>query len=337
MVPMPRDGLVAAVLGAGSWGTAFARHLAHRGHRVTLWARRPGFAAELRRSRENAAYLPGVKLPAGIAITGDLDEALDEAEAVFLAVPSFAVREVAARAARAVPPGSPVISLAKGLERGSRKRLSRVLSEVLPGNPVFVLSGPSHAEEVARDHPTAVVLAGHDEDIGRWLQRTLISPRFRVYLSADVTGVEYCGALKNVLALGTGIADGLGYGDNTRAALIARGLAEMARVVTALGGRVETVYGLAGLGDLVATATSPHSRNRAVGQRIGRGEGLKEILAGMRMVAEGVYATEVFHDLVRELGVEAPIADAVYRVLYRGEPPGEQIDRLMFRPPKWEW
>ncbi|MGY4706141.1 NAD(P)H-dependent glycerol-3-phosphate dehydrogenase [Candidatus Bipolaricaulota sp. J31] len=334
---MSRDGFLAAVLGAGSWGTAFARHLAQRGHRVTLWARRPEFAAELRRSRENAAYLPGVKLPAGIVITGDLDEALEKAEAVFLAVPSFAVREVAARAARSVPPGNPVISLAKGLERGSRKRLSQVLSEVLPGNPVFVLSGPSHAEEVARDHPTAVVLAGHEEDISRWLQRTLISPRFRVYLSADVTGVEYCGALKNVLALGTGIADGLGYGDNTRAALIARGLAEMARVVTALGGRMETVYGLAGLGDLVATATSPHSRNRAVGQRIGRGEALKEILTGMRMVAEGVYAAEVFHDLVRELGVEAPIADAVYRVLYRGEPPGEQIDRLMLRPPKWEW
>ncbi|MCD6128967.1 NAD(P)-dependent glycerol-3-phosphate dehydrogenase [Candidatus Bipolaricaulota bacterium] len=327
----------AAVLGAGSWGTAFSRLLARAGHRVTLWARRPEQAAALSRDRENREYLPGVRLPDEVLITSDLAEAVAGAQVVFFAIPSFAMRDVARRVAPHLPAGIPIVHLAKGLERPTGLRMSQVLSCVLPGHPLFALSGPSHAEEVGRDHPTAVVLAGEDLGLGARLQHALMTRRFRVYLSDDLLGVEFCGAVKNVLAIGTGISDGLGYGDNTRAALITRGLVEMARFGRAVGARAETFYGLAGLGDLVVTATSEHSRNRRVGLRIGQGESLDEILSGMRMVAEGVFAVEVLYKKAAELGVEMPITEAVYRVLYKGEPPRAQIDRLMLRPPRREF
>jgi len=326
----------AAVIGAGSWGTSFARLLALAGHRVRLWARRPELVRTLEETRENPDYLPGVSLPESIEYTGELGEALAGAEAVFFAVPSLALGEVAKQAAPHVPPGIPLVSLAKGLEPGTGRRMSQVLAEHLSGRPLFALSGPCHAEEVARDHPTCVVLAGEDLALGERLQRALMTPRFRVYLSDDLLGVEYCGAVKNVLAIGAGISDGLGYGDNTRAALITRGLAELARLGRAVGARPETFYGLAGLGDLVVTATSDLSRNRRVGLRLGRGEPLQEILAGMRMVAEGVHTSRLVHELAEELGVELPLCAAVYRVLHLGEPPRAQIDRLMLRPPKYE-
>ncbi|MCD5408813.1 NAD(P)-dependent glycerol-3-phosphate dehydrogenase [Candidatus Bipolaricaulota bacterium] len=326
----------AVVIGAGSWGTAFARLLALAGHRVHLWARRPELVRVLREIRENPDYLPGISLPETIEFTAELGEALAWAEAAFFAVPSIALGEVAERAAPHVPPEIPLVSLAKGLEPGTGRRMSQVLGEALPGRPLFILSGPCHAEEVARDHPTAVALAGEDTALGERLQRVLMTPRFRVYLSDDLLGVEYCGAIKNVLAIGAGISDGLGYGDNTRAALITRGLAELARLGRAVGARPETFYGLAGLGDLVVTATSDHSRNRRVGLRIGRGEPLGEILSGMRMVAEGVHTSRLVHALAEKLGVELPLCEAVYRVLHLGEPPRAQIDRLMLRPPKYE-
>ncbi len=325
------------MLGAGSWGTAFSRLLARAGHPVTLWARRPEQAAALSRDRENREYLPGVRLPDEVLITSDLAEAVAGAQVVFFAIPSFAMRDVARRVAPHLPPGIPIVHLAKGLERPTGLRMSQVLSCVLPRHPLFALSGPSHAEEVGRDHPTAVVLAGEDLGLGARLQHALMTRRFRVYLSDDLLGVEFCGAVKNVLAIGTGISDGLGYGDNTRAALITRGLVEMARFGRAVGARAETFYGLAGLGDLVVTATSEHSRNRRVGLRIGQGESLDEILSGMRMVAEGVFAVEVLYKKAAELGVEMPITEAVYRVLYKGEPPRAQIDRLMLRPPRREF
>lgn len=326
----------AAVIGAGSWGTAFARLLALAGHRVRLWARRPGLARTLAETHENPDYLPGVSLPESIEFTCELGEALAGTEAAFFAVPSLALGEVAGKAAPHAPPGIPLVSLAKGLEPTTGKRMSQVLAEHLPDHPLFALSGPCHAEEVARDHPTAVVLAGNDLALGERLQRALMTSRFRVYLTDDLLGVEYCGATKNVLAIGAGISDGLGYGDNTRAALITRGLAELARLGRAVGARPETFYGLAGLGDLVVTATSEHSRNRRVGLRIGRGEPLQEILAGMRMVAEGVHTSQLVHELAKQLGVELPLCEAVYRVLQLGEPPRAQIDRLMLRPPKYE-
>ncbi len=332
----PLGALRAAVIGAGSWGTAFARLLSLAGHRVSLWARRPYLASFLAEHRENPDYLPGVRLPPSVSVSSDLAAALSQAEAAFLAVPSHALREVARRLAPHLPPGVPIVHLTKGLEPGTGKRMSQVLSEELPGHPLFALSGPCHAEEVARDHPTAVVLAGEDLRLGERLQRALLTPRFRVYLSDDLVGVEYCGAVKNVLAIGAGIADGLGYGDNTKAALITRGLAELVRFGRAVGARPETLYGLAGLGDLVVTATSRHSRNRQVGFRIGQGEPLDKILAGMRMVAEGVHTSRVLHELAAKLEVELPLCEAVWRVLHRGEPPQAQIDRLMLRPPRRE-
>ena len=326
-----------AVIGAGSWGTAFARLLALVGHRVRLWARRPELARILEETRENPDYLPGIVLPKSIGFTCDLKKALAGAEAVFFAVPSFGLRDVARRAAPHVPPGIPLVSLTKGLEPGTGRRMSQVLAEHLPSHPLFALSGPCHAEEVARDHPTAVVLAGEDLPLGERLQRALMTPRFRVYLSHDLLGVEYCGATKNVLAIGAGISEGLGYGDNTKAALITRGLAELVRLGRAVGARPETLYGLAGLGDLVVTATSEHSRNRRVGFRLGQGEPIEEILGGMRMVAEGVHTSKLVHELSEKLGVELPLCEAVWRVLYLGESPQAQIDRLMLRSPKREF
>ena len=327
----------AAVIGAGSWGTAFARLLVSAGHQVVLWARRTALAEELRRTRENREYLPAVVLPQELGITSSLGEALAGTEVAFFVVPSFALREVAERAACHIPPGIPLVHLIKGLEEGTGRRMSEILAETIPGHPVFALSGPCHAEEVARDHPTCVVLAGGNLHLGERLQRELMTPRFRVYLSDDLLGVEFCGAMKNVLAIGTGIAEGLGYGDNTRAALITRGLAELARFNRAVGAWPETPYGLTGLGDLVATATSEHSRNRRVGLRVGRGERLPEILAGMRMVAEGVHTSRWLYGLAKKLGVELPLCEAVYRVLHCGEPPQIQIDRLMLRPPRREF
>jgi len=325
-----------AVLGAGGWGTALARLLVHAGHEVALWTRRSAHAAELTERRENAAYLPGVQLPERLAVTDDLGKACHMAEIVVLAVPSFAMRALAATVVPHLSATTAVVHVAKGLEPDTGLRMSEVLFELLSSQPVFALCGPSHAEEVARGHPTAAVLAGASTQVGQVVQQVFMTPRFRAYLSEDLLGVEYCSVIKNVLALGTGIADGLGYGDNTRAALVTRGLAEMARFGRVVGARPETFYGLAGLGDLVVTATSRHSRNRRVGERIGSGERLERIVGEMRMVAEGVHAVPSIYTHACQLGVEMPITEAVYRVLQLGQAPADQIPALMERPPRWE-
>lgn len=326
-----------AVIGAGGWGTALARLLARKGHAVYLWARRPQFAQELGALRENRQYLPGVSLPRGhLTITSDLARAVADADVVLLAVPSFAMRETA-RALREVSADPQAwINLAKGLERESLLTMSGVLRQELQTDNIFTLSGPSHAEEVGRDFPTSVVLAGRDLILGERLQRALMTGRFRVYLSDDLLGVEYGGAVKNVIALAAGILDGLGYGDNAKAALIARGLAEMVRLGVQLGARRETFFGLSGVGDLVATCISEHSRNRRVGYRLGRGESLQQILESMAMVAEGVYATQAVRTLARRHSVEVPITEAVYAVLYEGASPLDQLNALMTREPKRE-
>ncbi|MCL6643201.1 MAG: NAD(P)-dependent glycerol-3-phosphate dehydrogenase [Candidatus Bipolaricaulota bacterium] len=325
-----------AVFGAGGWGTALARLLARKGYAVRLWARRAPFAEELDELRENRQYLPGVSLPRDhLMITADLQYAVKDAEVVLLAVPSFAVREIA-RKLRAHAHPQAWINLAKGLERDSLLTMSAVLEQELGPQKIFTLSGPSHAEEVGRDFPTSVVLAGTDLALGEKIQRALMSERFRVYLSDDLVGVEYGGAVKNVIALAAGILDGLGYGDNAKAALIARGLAEMVRLGVKLGARRETFFGLSGVGDLVATCTSEHSRNRRVGYRLGRGESLQKILESMTMVAEGVYATASVRKLARQHGVEVPITEAVYAVLYEGASPLDQLHALMTREPKRE-
>jgi len=272
------------VLGAGGWGTALARLLANAGHQTTLWVRDPARVDVIARAGENEKYLPGVRLPLDrLTLTHDIAAAA-RAEAVFLAVPSFAMAETCELVAPALPKDPVLVSLAKGLDRATKQTMSELLAARVPAAAVFALSGPSHAEEVGRDVPTAVVLAGADEEMGRTLQRAIATSRFRVYLSNDLRGVELCAAVKNVIALATGISDGLGYGDNSRGALITRGLAEMVRFGRSLGVRDATFFGLSGLGDLVATCTSAHSRNRSVGSRLGRGERLEDILGDMVMV-----------------------------------------------------
>jgi len=324
------------VLGAGGWGTAVSRLLANAGHETVLWARDPAQADRLAQERENAKYLPGVRLPAAhFEITSRI-EAAARAEAVLLAVPSFAMVETCERLAPSLPERAVLISLAKGLDRPSGRTMSEVLRARVPDSSVFALSGPSHAEEVGRDMPTAVVLAGDDLDLGRKLQRAMGTSRFRVYLSDDLHGVEICAAVKNIIALSTGISDGLGYGDNTRGALITRGLAEMVRFGRPLGVRDATLFGLSGLGDLVATCTSLHSRNRAVGYRLGRGERLDDILSDMVMVAEGVFATRIVRDMARARGIEMPITEAVDRLLEGTADALSLVDQIMTREPKVE-
>lgn len=332
-----------AVMGAGSWGTAMARLLVQRGHRVSLWARNRELAHQIHTQRENQRYLPGVKLPIEhLTICNDLRE-LAHRDLYLLAVPSFALRDLARRL-RADLGGSAEdaawVSLIKGMEHrhsdGSLLTMSQVLREELGATNLFALSGPSFAAEVARDYPTTVVLAGENMPQAKRLQRALMTERFRVYLSDDVMGVELGGALKNVIALAAGCSDGLGYGDNAKGALISRGLVEMTRVGIALGARKETFFGLAGLGDLVVTCMSKRSRNRGVGERIGRGESLRDILAGMEMVAEGVYATQAIHSFARAREIDLPITRAVYEVLYEGANPLEKLTELMTREPKRE-
>lgn len=327
-----------AILGAGGWGTALARLLARKGYTVRLWARRPEFARELNALRENRIYLPGVALPRNhLGITSDIAQALENADIVLLAVPSFAMREIAKRVRSVDARPQAWINLAKGLERDSLLTMSAVLKQELYADNIFTLSGPSHAEEVGQDFPTSVVLAGRDLALGEKLQRALMTDRFRVYLSDDLLGVEYGGAVKNVIALAAGILDGLGYGgDNAKAALIARGLAEMVRLGVYLGARRGTFFGLSGVGDLIATCTSEYSRNRRVGYRLGRGESLTEILQSMTMVAEGIYATQAVRELARRHNVEMPITEAVYAVIYEGADPLEQLNALMTREPKRE-
>ena len=328
-----------AVLGGGGWGTAIARLLAQKGHRTRLWVRDPALALRIAAEREHEKYLPGVKLPESLAIFTDLQELQEEGEVILLAVPSFAMRGLARRLAAILATRSRAlafINLAKGIEQASGKTMSELLHEELGQRPIFSLSGPCHAEEVGRDFPTTVVIAGQDLELGRTLQEALMTERFRVYLSDDIKGVEYGGTVKNIIALAAGISDGLGYGDNAKGALISRGLVEMVRLAVHLGARKETLFGLSGLGDLVTTCTSQHSRNRLVGYRLGRGESLEKILSEMEMVAEGVYATDAVRQLARRLGVEMPITEAVYAILHEDAKPLAKLTELMTREPKVE-
>ncbi len=326
-----------AVVGAGSWGTAAAVLLASKGLSIRLWARRREQAEELRERRENRLYLPGVELPPGLAVTGELEEALEGTEVVVLAVPSHGLREVARRLIPLLPAGSTVVSLTKGLEEGSLLRMSQVLEEEgLDPRRIAVLTGPCLAIEVAQGLPTACVSASVSHEVAARVQAVFSAPSFRVYTNPDVVGCELGGAVKNVIAIAAGVADGLGYGENAKAALITRGLAEMARVGVSLGGNPLTFSGLAGMGDLVATCISRKSRNRYVGEELGKGRSLQEILAGMRMVAEGVKTSRALLDLAARVGVEVPITREVVRILYEGGDPRESVASLMLRPPKAE-
>jgi glycerol-3-phosphate dehydrogenase (NAD(P)+) len=322
-----------AVLGAGSWGTALAVHLASNGKTVKLWERDAGVAGQLAATRHNEHYLPGVLIPAGVAVTPDLQSALERAGVVVLAVPSQAVRDVVGRSRVLLRSGSILVNAAKGLEDSTCLRLSEVICEEAPefAGRLAVISGPSHAEEVGRGMPTAVVVAAADPDLAGQVQDLFMTAAFRVYTSSDMVGIELGGALKNIIALAAGISEGLGYGDNTKAALLTRGLTEIARLGIALGANPLTFLGLAGVGDLIVTATSKHSRNRKAGFLLGQGLSLQEALEQVGMVVEGVQTIRAARLLARDRGIEMPITEQTFQVLFSGLAPGVAVSNLMTR------
>lgn len=323
------------VLGSGGWGTALAMLLEQNQHTVTLWSHDPQKAEQLKLKRENP-LLPGMQLPVKLQITNDLN-CLRNAELVVFAPPSFALRAVAKEAAPYLPDGVPLLSVTKGIERGTHLRMSQVIAQETGGeHPIAVLSGPSHAEEVARAMPTGVVAASNRAETAELVQRVFTNERFRVYTHDDMVGVELAGALKNVAALCCGVSDGLGLGDNTKALLITRAMAETSRLAERLGGRKETLAGLAGMGDLIVTCTSMHSRNRRAGIAIGEGRTPQEVVADMGGVVEGYYAAVSAKELADSLGVEMPICEAMYDVLYNGAEVRGMVHRLMSRAPKRE-
>jgi glycerol-3-phosphate dehydrogenase (NAD(P)+) len=324
-----------AVIGAGSWGTAVAAITA-RNAPTWLWARRAELAEQIDRDHRNAEYLADYALPPSLHGTADLEEAVRGAEVVVMGVPSHGFREVMAEAAPFVGAGVPIISLTKGVEQGSLKRMTEVIGELLPDAPAGVLTGPNLAKEIMAGYPAASVVALADGVVCADLQRLFSTDAFRVYTNPDVVGCEVAGALKNVIAIAAGIADGMGFGDNTRAALITRGLAELTRLGVALGGQPLTFSGLAGMGDLVATCISRQSRNRHVGEELGKGRTIEEITTEMNMVAEGVKTSRAVVDLARAKNVEMPISEEVVAVLYEGKKATEVIRSLMLREGKPE-
>ena len=313
------------VLGAGSWGTTVATLAAARNPTV-LWARRDDLARTIDKTHENPAYLPGFGLPPSLRATSDLEEAVSAAELLVVGVPSHGVRAVLEEARPWVHPWIPIVSLTKGFEDGTLLRMTQVIQEVLPGRPAAALTGPNLAREILSGYAAAGVIATQDMAVARAIQGVLRRPMFRVYTNHDVIGAEVGGALKNVIAIATGIAQGLSVGDNTRAAVISRGLAELTRLGVAMGAEERTFAGLAGMGDLIATCMSPLSRNRQVGERLGRGERIEDILAGMHMVAEGVRTATTASGLAERYHLEMPICNEVRRVL-AGEQTGEEAYR----------
>jgi len=328
-----------SVIGGGSWGSAFARYLGSIGLETRLWIREEDILREVAATRENTAFLPGYRFPETVSFTDDLRESAASGEIVFIAVPSQFCRAVYTRIAPVLRREQIVVSLTKGFDKLTLMRMSQVMEEVFRPHVrprLAVLSGPSFAKEVAAGHPTALVIASREPGAAKEVQHLISSLTLRAYTSSDVTGVEVAGALKNVVAIAAGIADALKFGLNTRAALITRGLVEITNLGLALGARKETFSGLAGIGDLVLTCTGELSRNHRVGHELGKGRTLREILAGMRMVAEGVHTTVAARRIARALGVEMPISEEIYQVLYRGKTPKKAVEDLMSRALKAE-
>ena len=325
-----------ALVGAGGWGTALAVLWAKRGNEITLWGHNAERTEKIRVSRENLEYLPGVKLPESIQVTSDISHCA-EADLIVFVTPSTALRSVANQLRATLSGSRPVLlSGTKGIEHGTGMRMSQVLEEIFPQNTVAVLSGPNLAVEVSRDLPTATVLGCPVAECAEELQRHLGSERFRIYSSDETIGIELGGALKNVFAIPAGVSDGFGLGDNSKAALVTRSLAELLRLGTAMGGNSRTFYGLSGAGDLIATCFSQHSRNRRVGEKLGRGETLEQILSATHMVAEGIPTTKSAYECARKLKVETPIIDQVYSVLYEGKRPDQAMQELLGRDQKAE-
>ncbi|RAL22644.1 NAD(P)H-dependent glycerol-3-phosphate dehydrogenase [Thermoflavimicrobium daqui] len=328
------------VLGAGSWGTALATVLTDNGHQVTLWGRREDLISEINEKHTNEKYLPGIKLPEQLTATTSLSEALANKEIVLFVVPSHSFRSIVKQASAWIEPGALIIHAVKGFEKRTAKRMSEVLIEELPEHfqtKIAVLSGPSHAEEVVRKLPTTVVVASENQEVAEDLQGAFINDYFRVYTNSDMVGVEVGGALKNIIALAAGLSDGLNCGDNAKAALVTRGLAEVARLGTAMGAKPITYVGLAGVGDLVVTCTSKHSRNWRAGYMISQGKTLSEVLETMGMVVEGVETTRTVYQLAMRYQVEMPISEQLHAVLFADKSPAKAVEDLMRRGRTSEW
>lgn len=318
-------------------GTACAIILAEQpDQRVSLWARNTEHASEMARTRQNQRLLPEVTIPADVRITSEISEAVADSDLLVMAIPSAFLREALVEISPALTADRPVVSVIKGLENETFLRPSEIIADVLGSRTVVSLSGPSHAEEISRRLPASVVAASGDLALAREVQRTFATDRFRVYTNIDIIGVELAAALKNVIAIAAGICDGLGYGDNAKSALMTRGLVEMTRFGTTLGAEAQTFVGLAGMGDLVTTCASPYGRNRKVGERLGGGETLSQVLESMDAVAEGVWTTRSVHELAEQRGIEMPITAEVFRVLFEDKSPEEATNSLMLRPPRGE-
>ena len=325
------------IMGAGGMGTVLALLFAKTGHDVRLWTRSPEAAESMMMTRENQRHLPGIKLPVDIEIYADAYQATLAADLIVVAIPSKYLRGTLLANADFVPPSIPILSVVKGIENETFARPSMIIKECLGPRSVSVLSGPSHAEELALGLPASVVVAGDDEKLGLTIRQALSHSNLRVYTNSDAVGVELAGALKNILGLAAGICGGLGFGDNAKAALLTRGLVEMAKFAVKLGGRPETFGGLAGIGDVMTTCFSPYGRNRALGDAIGRGLTLEAAQLGKTSVAEGVPTTRSVHGLALREGVEMPITNEVYRILFEGKSPRDAVVALMERAPKDEW
>lgn len=324
------------IIGAGSWGTALAWLLSNNGSRVTVWSVIEEEIQMLKDGREQKDKLPGVILPADMEFTTDLASAVEGKDMLVLAVPSPYTRSTAAKMAPYVKSGQKIINVAKGIEESTLMTLSEIIEEEIPQAETAVLSGPSHAEEVGKGIPTTIVVGAKNRQTAEFLQNLFMSPVFRVYISSDVMGIEIGAALKNVVALAAGMADGLGYGDNTKAALITRGIAEIARLGISMGGRIETFYGLTGIGDLIVTCASMHSRNRRAGILIGKGASMEEAMKEVKMVVEGVYSAKAGYALSQKYGVSMPIVEQVNRILFEGMPASDAVKELMLRDKKVE-
>lgn len=326
-----------AVLGSGAMATACSILLAeHPRQCVSLWARNPDYARDMDEQRENRRLLPGVAIPDSVSVTSDIDQAAKDADILVVAIPTKFLREALMQIVPHLTHDRPVVSVIKGLENETFMRPSEIIVEVLGNRAVVALSGPSHAEEISRRLPASVVAASGDVALAKQVQQMFNTDRFRVYTNSDIVGVEFAGALKNVIAIAAGICDGLGYGDNAKSALLTRGVVEITRFGTALGAETLTFAGLAGMGDLITTCISPYGRNRMVGERLGKGETLEQILDSMDAVAEGVTTTRSVFELAEKKDIEMPITTEVYRVLFDGKSPEEATNSLMLRPPRGE-
>ena len=319
------------VLGAGSWAMGISILLSNNGHEVIMWSAVPSEIELLERDKGNPRFLPGVKLPDDIKFTGDIEAAVSDSDVIVMAVASKFIRSTAQRLEGLIRPGRIIVNLAKGIEDGTLYTPKQVIEDVLPQADVYVLSGPSHAEEVSRGLPTVVTIAGDNKKMAKYLQGIFSSNVFRVYTSSDALGVELGGALKNVIALAAGMADGIGYGDNTKAALITRGIKEMSRLAIKMGAEAETLYGLSGVGDLIVTCASMHSRNRRAGILIGQGKTMEEAVAEVNMVVEGIVSAKAAKELALKYEVEMPIVDAVNSVLFEDVSVRDAVNELMGR------